>query len=134
MKIEVVDNLILSYAIIGDVANSIEVDDELLPADFIENFEPKKFKYENEQVLINDDFEVYDYYSDDIALFGSPNVDSHDDELRKMFADMQVQLVQASTMVMQLTKQNAELAKQLVITNQAVEELKGDVSNENAIS
>ncbi|MGV3043342.1 DUF2977 domain-containing protein [Staphylococcus rostri] len=137
MKIEVVDNVILSYAIVGDVDNSIEVDDELLPADFIESFEPKKFKYENEQVIINDEFDEYDYYSDDMAFYKVPDNDmtvGHDDELRKMFANMQVQLVQANVMIAQLSKQQASLTEQLVLINKENEMLKGEQTNENVVS
>lgn len=57
-----------------------------------------------------------------------------DEELRKMFASMQVQLVQANMMVMQLSQQNAQLSQQLVKLNQEIETLKGENSDETTIS
>ncbi|MCE5131187.1 hypothetical protein KJB62_07260 [Staphylococcus saprophyticus] len=57
-----------------------------------------------------------------------------DEELRKMFASMQVQLVQSNMMVMQLSQQNAQLSQQLVKLNQEIETLKGENSDETTIS
>lgn len=44
-----------------------------------------------------------------------------DSELRKLFASMQVQLVQANMMVMQLTQQNARLSQEMVVINQKLD-------------
>ncbi|MBG9209464.1 hypothetical protein [Mammaliicoccus sciuri] len=44
-----------------------------------------------------------------------------DEELRKMFASMQVQLVQANMMVMQLSQQNARLSQEMVAINQKLD-------------
>lgn len=56
-----------------------------------------------------------------------------DEELRVMFANMQVQLVQANTMVMQLSQQNAQLSQELVKLNQEIENLKGENKDEDVI-
>lgn len=44
-----------------------------------------------------------------------------DSELRKLFASMQVQLVQANMMVMQLSQQNARLSQEMVVINQKLD-------------
>ena len=61
------------------------------------------------------------------------NLSGTDEELRKMFANMQVQLVQANTIVMQLSQQNAQLTQELVKLNQKIEKLKGENKNEDVI-
>lgn len=56
-----------------------------------------------------------------------------DEELRVMFANMQVQLVQANMMVMQLSQQNAQLSQEVVKINQEIENLKGENKDEDVI-
>ena len=69
------------------------------------------------------------------GLIDSPNLSlsGTDEELRVMFANMQVQLVQANTMVMQLSQQNAQLSQELVKLNQEIENLKGENKDEDVI-
>ena len=54
------------------------------------------------------------------------NLSGTDEELRKMFANMQIQIVQGNVMVSELTQQNARLAQEIVETKQELEKLKGD--------
>lgn len=61
------------------------------------------------------------------------NLSGTDEELRVMFANMQVQLVQVNTMVMQLSQQNAQLSQELVKLNQEIENLKGENKDEDVI-
>lgn len=119
-------NKITNYAIVGGFENGVEVDE--IPQDFINNFKPLKYKYGNEQISLNED------YSEEESIAVQPpivNTPGTDEELRKMFASMQVQLVQANTMVMQLSQQNARLSQEMVIINQKLEEVTND---ENVIS
>lgn len=91
MNIKVENDLILSYAIIGNIDNSIEVSDEIIPINFIDDFKPKKYKYVNEQITLNGNYqEEQPIQQPNVAIPGT------DEELRKMFASMQVQLVQLS--------------------------------------
>ncbi len=53
-------------------------------------------------------------------------IPGNDEELRKMFATMQVQLVQANMMVMQLSQQNANLSQEMVVIKQKLEEVTND--------
>ena len=123
MKIKVENDLILSYAIIGNIDDSIEINDNIVPNNFINDFKPKKYKYKNEQIVLNENYTS----SDDEQPIQPPSISmpGSDEELRKMFADMQVQLVQANMMVMQLSQQNAQLSQETVKLNYEIEKLKG---------
>lgn len=110
------NNEITNYAIVGGFENGVEVAN--IPQDFINNFKPLKYKYENEQISLNED------YSEEVSTPIQPpvmNTPGSDEELRKMFANMQVQLVQANMMVMQLSQQNARLSQEMVIINQKLD-------------
>lgn len=131
MKIKVDNDLILSYAIIGNVDNSIDIDDEIVPIDFFESFKPKKYKYINEEIILNEDFTEDEEQPTQPPIIEMP---SSDEELRKMFADMQVQIVQANTMCTQVSQQNANLSQEVVKLNKEIENLKGANDNENVIS
>lgn len=94
-------NEIIGYVTDGDLKGSIEVE---IPDYLLEIYEPRKLIYSNGKVEINTN------YSEDVSVpIQTPvvNVPGSDEELRKMFANMQVQLVQANMMVMQLSQQNA---------------------------
>ncbi|WP_204256642.1 DUF2977 domain-containing protein [Mammaliicoccus sciuri] len=107
---------ITDYAIVGGFENGVEVAN--IPQDFINNFKPLKYKYENEQISLNEG------YSEEVSTPVQPpvvNTPANDEELRKMFASMQVQLVQANMMVMQLTQQNARLSQEIVVINQKLD-------------
>lgn len=122
MNIKVENDLILSYAIIGNIDDSIEISDNIVPSNFIDDFKPKKYKYVNEQVTLNGS------YQEEEQVVQQPNIEvpGTDEELRKMFASMQVQLVQANMMVMQLSQQNANLSQEMVVIKQKLEEVTND--------
>lgn len=124
MKIKVDNELILSYAIIGNIENSIEISDEIVPKSFAEDFKPKKYRYTNGQIILNESYQN----NEEIPIKKPiPNIDGTDEELRNMFASMQVQLVQANMMVLQLSEQNAKMS-------QEIEKLKGASEDEDVIS
>lgn len=117
MNIKVENDLILSYAIIGNIDDSIEISDNIVPSNFIDNFKPKKYKYVDGQIVLNES------YQEEEQPVQQPNivVPGTDEELRKMFASMQIQLVQANMMVMQLSQQNARLSQEMVVINQKLD-------------
>lgn len=129
MKIQInSSNEIVAYVVIGDLNNGIEIKDA--PAGFVEDFKPKKYRYTNGQIILNEDYENNDEKPIEKPDF---NLSGTDEELRVMFANMQVQLVQANTMVMQLSQQNAQLSQELVKLNQEIENLKGENKDEDVI-
>lgn len=119
------NNEILAFAIVGELNEGILISD--YPQNFIEDFKQFKYKYENEQIVLNENYEEFQEVPikpPNIAIPGT------DEELRKMFAEMQVQLVQANMMVMQLSQQNARLSQEMVVINQKLEEV---TNNEDVI-
>lgn len=128
MKIKVSNGLIMSYAIVGNIDNSVEISDDIVPYDFLLNFKPKKYKYEGGQIVLNENYSS----GNNEQPIQPPNISmpGSDEELRKMFAEMQVQLVQANVMVMQLSQQNARLSQEMVVINQKLEEV---TNNEDVI-
>ncbi len=77
-----------------------------------------------------------EHLNEEDNLIEPPNLNLYgtDEELRNMFANMQVQLVQANTMVMQLSQQNAQLSQELVRINQVIDDIKEVDKDENAVS
>lgn len=126
-------NEIIDYAIVGSLDGDFEIDDSIVPQGFIVHFKPTRYLYNEGTIEVNNDFED----ENEINLPTVPPTivaPGTDEELRVMFATMQVQLVQANTMVMQLSKQNSQLSQELVKLNQAIDEIKEVDKDENAIS
>ncbi|MDW4214009.1 DUF2977 domain-containing protein [Staphylococcus saprophyticus] len=126
-------NEIIDYAIVGSLDGDFEIDDSIVPQGFIVHFKPSRYLYKEGTIEVNNDFED----ENEINLPTVPPTivaPGTDEELRVMFATMQVQLVQANTMVMQLSKQNSQLSQELVRLNQAIDDIKEEDKDENAIS
>lgn len=122
------NNEIIGYAFIGGFENGIELDDNIVPQDFLQNYKPKYYLYQNERIVVNTNYEEK---SNTSYIPPMTTSNTSDEELRKMFASMQVQLVQANMMVMQLSQQNARLSQEMVVINQKLEEV---TNNENVVS
>lgn len=124
------NNEIIDYAIVGSLDGDFEVDDSIVPQGFILHFKPTRYLYNEGTIEVNSDFEEETGISSPIV---PPTVvaSGTDEELRVMFATMQVQLVQANTMVMQLSQQNANLSQEVVSIKQKLEEV---TNNEDVVS
>lgn len=112
------NNEIIGYAFIGGFENGIELDDNIVPQDFLQNYKPKYYLYQNERIVVNTNYEEK---SNTSYIPPMTTSNTSDEELRKMFASMQVQLVQANMMVMQLSQQNARLSQEMVVINQKLD-------------
>ncbi|PIH09098.1 hypothetical protein CTJ08_12850 [Staphylococcus epidermidis] len=125
MRIQINDkNEIIGYVTEGDLEGGIEVE---IPNYLLEDFQPRKLIYVNGKIEINTN------YSEDVnksTQTAVTNTLGNDGELRKMFANMQIQLVQANMIVMQLSKQNARLSQEMVVLNQKID---GGSEYENVI-
>lgn len=129
MKILLNDlNEIIGYVTDGDLKGSIEAE---IPDYLLEDFQPRKLVYVNGKVEINTN-----YSEEENTPIQPPvvNVPGSDDELRNMFANMQIQIVQVNKMCNQVSQQNTNLSQELVKLNQEIENLKGANDNENVIS
>ena len=123
-------NEITNYAIVGGFEDGIEIDN--IPDNFIVNFKPRYYLYNEGKIGVNKE---YKEETETFPPIDPPNLSlsGTDEELRVMFASMQVQLVQANAMVMQLSQQNAQLSQELVKLNQEIENLKGENKDEDVI-
>ncbi|MCM0577587.1 DUF2977 domain-containing protein [Staphylococcus aureus] len=127
MKITVNDkNEVIGYVNTGGLRNSLDVDDNNVPIKFKEEFEPRKFVFTNGEIKYNSNFEKEDVTNASNQQNAS---DLSDEELRRMVASMQKQVVQSTMLSMQANKQNALMAKQIVELNKKLEEAKGEVEN-----
>lgn len=128
------NNEIIAYAVSGGIERegyeTLTIENNSIPKSFRQSFKPKYFLYKDGEVEVNPNYEEEKTESSQV-----PEIDfsTSDKELRKMFASMQVQLVQANTMVMQLSQQNAQLSQELVKLNQEIENLKGENKDEDVI-
>ena len=124
MKIKVSNGLIMSYAIVGNIDNSVEISDDIIPQDFLFNFKPKKYKYESGKIVLNENYSS----GNNEQPIQPPNISmpGSDEELRRMFASMQIQIVQGNAMVSELSQQNARLAQDIINLSTELEKLKGD--------
>ncbi|MCL9690882.1 hypothetical protein AXF06_08480 [Staphylococcus aureus] len=127
MKITVNDkNEVIGYVNTGGLRNSLDVDDNNVPIKFKEEFEPRKFVFTNGEIKYNNNFEKED---DSNTPSQQTATDLSDEELRRMVASMQKQVVQSTMLSMQANKQNALMAKQIVELNKKLEEAKGEAEN-----
>ena len=112
------DNEIISFAVVGGFEDGIEIDN--IPDNFIVNFKPRYYLYNEGKIEVNKEYreETETFLPIETPDF---NLSGTDEELRKMFASMQVQLVQANMMVMQLSQQNARLSQEMVVINQKLD-------------
>lgn len=123
-------NEITNYAIVGGFEDGIEIDN--IPDNFIVNFKPRYYLYNEGKIEVNKE---YKEETETFPPIETPdfNLSGTDEELRAMFANMQVQLVQANTMCNQVAHQNANLSQELVKLNKEIQDLKGVEDNENVI-
>ncbi|MDF3343281.1 DUF2977 domain-containing protein [Staphylococcus aureus] len=127
MKITINDkNEVIGYVNTGGLRNSLDVDDNNVPIKFKEEFEPRKFVFTNGEIKYNSNFEKEDSTNASSQQNAS---DLSDEELRRMVASMQKQVVQSTMLSMQANKQNALMAKQIVELNKKLEEAKGEAEN-----
>ncbi|HDE7221254.1 TPA: DUF2977 domain-containing protein [Staphylococcus aureus] len=120
-------NEIISYAIIGGFEEGIDI--ENLPENFSQVFRPKVFKYSDGKIIFNEDYSEEKDDSHQQIDNEENSTGASDDILRKMVASMQKQVVQSTKLLMQVNKQNALMAKQIVAFNKKLEEIKGETEN-----
>lgn len=120
-------NEIISYAVIGGFEEGIDI--ESLPENFSQVFRPKVFKYSDGKIIFNEDYTEEKDDSHQQIDNEENSTGASDDILRKMVASMQKQVVQSTKLLMQVNKQNALMAKQIVAFNKKIEEIKGETEN-----
>lgn len=129
-----VDNEIIGYSVIGGIDGDFEVSDEIVPNDFTQNYKPKYYLYQNEQIVVNPDYQTETPIESEIPTTTITTSSGSDESLRKLFATMQVQLVQANLIVAELSQQNSDLAQEIVKINEEIEAIKGARKDEDVVS
>lgn len=118
-------NEIIDYAIVGSLDGDFEIDDSIVPQDFMIYFKPTRYLYNEGTIELNSDFEE----DTEINLSTVPPTivaPGTDEELRSMFANMQVQIVEANTMIYEMSEQNARLAQEIVDIKSELNNTKGE--------
>lgn len=118
MKILVDDNhLITAYATVGGFDGDIEVDESIVPQDFTQMFKPKYYLYQNEQIVVNPN------YQPEIPVQPenpSPPIIS-DDTLKNMVATLQKQSAQSNIRSLKLERENEALKSRIAKLESSVE-------------
>lgn len=125
------DNEIVGYATIGGFEDGINIENDNIPQGFMQNYKPKHYLYQNEQIVVNPDYDEEPNVSYEPTI---TTASGSDESLRRMFASLQVQLVQANTIVAQMTQQNAKLSQEVVELKDEIESMKGENKDEDAVS
>ena len=118
-------NEIIDYAIVGSLDGDFEIDDSIVPQGFIVHFKPTRYLYNEGTIELNSDFEE----ENEINLPTVPPTivaPGTDEELRSMFANMQIQIVEANTMIYEMSEQNARLAQEIVDIKSELNNNKGE--------
>ncbi len=118
-------NEIIDYAIVGSLDGDFEIDDSIVPQDFMIYFKPKRYLYNEGTIEVNSDFEE-DTEIDLPTVPPTIVAPGTDEELRSMFANMQVQIVEANTMIYEMSEQNARLAQEIVDIKSELNNTKGE--------
>ncbi|WP_419865537.1 DUF2977 domain-containing protein [Staphylococcus aureus] len=121
------DTKYVCYSVIGGFEEGIDI--ESLPENFSQVFRPKVFKYSDGKIIFNEDYTEEKDDSHQQIDNEENSTGASDDILRKMVASMQKQVVQSTKLLMQVNKQNALMAKQIVAFNKKLEEIKGETEN-----
>lgn len=102
MRLVLDKNQIVSFALIGDLDNSIEVDDNIVPDDFMENFKPRYFLMKDNEITVNPDFKDVVYTVPETKPDQEQQILS---TLAKQMMDLQLENVQQKQINANLTKE-----------------------------
>ena len=113
MRLVLDKDQIVSFALIGDLNNSIEFDQSELPDDFYSDFKPRYFLLKDNKITVNPDFKD--------VVYTVPETEPNQEQqilstLAKQVMDLQLENVQQKQI-------NANLTKQIM-------DLKGDENHE----
>lgn len=124
MQISINDNSeVISYVLVGGISDGIQIEKESLPSYFIELFKPKKFKYENGEVINNPNYiENESGEGEPVQDPNQPIYTGSDEELRKTYGNLQMSSVQTVKVVYELSRQVTELTKENVALQQKINE------------
>lgn len=122
MKISINENNeIMSFAKVGEIDNGIEIEESVGYILLESGFKPGKYLYTDGEIIDNPDYiepEVGETLPPKL-----PEFPGSDEELRKVFGNLQMSSVQTSRIVYDLSAQVAELTKQNVEMQTKINEM-----------
>ena len=106
MRLVLDKDQIVSFALIGDLDNSIEFDQNKLPEDFYNSFKPRYFLMKDNEITVNPDFKD--------VVYTVPETEPNQEQqilstLAKQVMDLQLENVQQKQINVSLTKQIMDL-------------------------
>ena len=99
MKIKLDGTKIVAYAIVGNLKGGIEVDNSILPDDFMMNFKSNYYVYNDNQISINPDYKYPEMETSNITP--SQN--------QKLFMSLSQNVATLQSMIMAQNQQIAQL-------------------------
>lgn len=99
MRLVLDKDQIVSFALIGYLDNSIEVDDSIIPDDFMENFKPNYYLYDNNIISINTNYKEPELVVPDVK----PS------ESQKLLMSLSQNVATLQSMIMAQNQQMAQL-------------------------
>jgi purine nucleoside phosphorylase len=101
------NNQIVGYSVAGSLEDDFEVSDEIVPNDFIQNYKSKYYLYQNEQIVVNPNYETETSTQPITPTPTQPEMS--DETLKNMVATLQKQSVQSNMKINKLLKDNQDL-------------------------
>lgn len=111
------DSEIVGYATIGGFEGGIYIEDEIIPQDFTQNYKPKYYLYQNEQIIVNPNYQP-ETYEQPTAPTQSVMSDS---TLKNMVATLQKQSAQSNIRSLKLERENEALKSRIAQLESKVE-------------
>lgn len=99
------DSEIVGYANIGGFEDGIYIEDEIIPQDFTQNYKPKYYLYQNEQIIVNPNYQP----ETPVQPTTPTQPVMSDSTLKNMVATLQKQSVQSNMKINKLLQDNQSL-------------------------
>lgn len=108
---------IVGYATIGGLEGDFEIDDSTVPQDFTQNYKPKYYLYQNEQIIVNPNYQTETPVQPTTPT--QPVIS--DDTLKYMVATLQKQSAQSNIRSLKLERENEVLKSRIAQLESKVE-------------
>ena len=111
MQLLIENGYIISYVIIGSITNGVEFDEDDLPIDFFNQFEPNKYVVNSEgKVVLSDEYEE----KEDIYIPSNIEV---------QMAQTQMQVTKTANQLVKSQKEQAETLKEVTKEEKRMQQL-----------
>lgn len=123
------DNFITAFAFVGSIDEGIEIDESILPSDFVNSFSKNRYKYIDGKIVYNNKVEEED--SNYIPTKDNPIQDNNlnnqsTEQLKVMVANLQKQSLQGTKLSAQMAQQNAKAMQKITELEAEIQALKED--------